>query len=78
MAERLDEERLETLRAWGAGLETDGREELRAAGRAITILAEEIERLHVDLWHARGPVNSQALALTLRDRLRSAIHRNGD
>jgi hypothetical protein len=78
VAERLDEERLETLRAWGAGLETDVREELRAAGRAITILAEEIERLHVDLWHARGAVTSQALALTLRDRLRGVISRNGD
>ena len=73
MAERLDEERLETLRAWGAGLEDDVREEVRAAGRAITILAEEIERLHVDLWHARGAANSQALALTLRDRLRGVI-----
>lgn len=76
MAERLDEERLETLRAWGAGLESDGREELRAAGRAITILAEEIDRLHVDLWHTRG-AGSEALALTLRDRLRGVISRDG-
>jgi hypothetical protein len=72
MVERLDEERLETLREWGAGLEKDSREELRAAGRAITILAEEIDRLHVDLWHRRGE-GSEAIALTLRNRLRTAI-----
>jgi hypothetical protein len=72
MVERLDEERLETLREWGAGLERDSREELRAAGRAITILAEEIDRLYVDLWHERG-AGSEAIALTLRDRLRAVI-----
>jgi hypothetical protein len=27
---------------------------VRAAGRAILLLIEEIERLNVDLWHARG------------------------
>lgn len=52
MAERLDEERLEILRSWGAGLSNTSREELRAAGKAITILIDEIEQLHVDLWHA--------------------------
>jgi hypothetical protein len=30
----------------------DGRDEVRAAGRAILLLIEEIERLNVDLWHA--------------------------
>jgi len=48
---RLDDEKLETLRSWGAGLAADGRDELRAAGKAILILIEEIERLQVDLWH---------------------------
>ena len=57
MGERLDEERLEVLRTWGAGLSADSREELRAAGKAIVILIEEIERLQVDIWHARGPAN---------------------
>jgi hypothetical protein len=51
--DRLDEEKLEMLRAWGEGLLNDGRAELRAAGRAIMMLVEEIELLHVDLWHAR-------------------------
>ena len=44
---------METLRAWGDGLRDDPREEVRAAGRAITMLVEEIERLNIDLWHAR-------------------------
>ena len=53
MVDRLDEERLEILRGWGVGLASDEREELRAAGKAITVLIEEIDRLHVDLWQAR-------------------------
>lgn len=52
MAERLDEERLEILRAWGAGLSTSGRDELRAAGKAIVMLIEEIDRLQADVWMA--------------------------
>jgi hypothetical protein len=48
----LDEEKLETLCRWGEGLTRDGREEVAAAGRAILMLVEEIERLHVDLWNA--------------------------
>jgi hypothetical protein len=52
-AQRLDEAKVETLRAWGEGLQEDPREEVRAAGRAITMLVEEIERLNIDLWHAR-------------------------
>lgn len=51
--DRLDEEQLEMLRTWGEGLLNDGRPELRAAGRAILMLVEEIELLNVDLWHAR-------------------------
>jgi hypothetical protein len=50
--DRLDEEKLETLRTWGEGLLNDGRDEVRAAGRAILLLIEEIELLNVDLWHA--------------------------
>lgn len=52
-AKRLDEAKVETLRSWGEGLQGDPREEVRAAGRAITMLVEEIERLNIDLWHAR-------------------------
>jgi hypothetical protein len=40
--QRLDEAKVETLRAWGDGLRTDPRDEVRAAGRAITMLVEEV------------------------------------
>ena len=76
MVERLDEERLEMLRSWGAGLASSSRDELRAAGRAILMLVEEVDRLQVDVWNARAAMNqaveqrsSQSLASTLRDRL---------
>jgi hypothetical protein len=52
--ERLDEQKLKALRRWGEGLARDEREELRAAGRAILLMSDEIERLQVDLRHARG------------------------
>ena len=58
--DRLDEEKLEMLRAWGEGLVNDGRDELRAAGRALLLLVEEIELLHVDLWHARQHTAEEA------------------
>lgn len=75
MVDRLDEERLEILRGWGAGLAAEGREELRAAGKAITVLIEEIDRLQVDLWNARvdrrdrTPDPALGLGDALRDRL---------
>ncbi len=49
----LDAEKLAVLRRWGTGLQTDGREEVSAAGRAILLLIEEIERLHVLVWDRR-------------------------
>ena len=52
--ERLDEERIDMLRRWGEGLERDDRDEVRAAGRAIMLLIEEVEQLHVDLWNVRS------------------------
>jgi hypothetical protein len=58
--DRLDEEKLEMLRAWGEGLVNDGRDELRAAGRALLMLVEEIELLYVDLWHARHQTAQEA------------------
>jgi hypothetical protein len=77
MVDRLDEERLEILRSWGIGLASDDREELRAAGKAITVLIEEIDRLQVDLWNARAVEREPGesfVAITqgtaLRDRLK--------
>src|ERR1700752_689999 len=52
VAERLDEESLEILRTWGAGLSASGRDELRAAGKAIVMLIDEIDRLQADVWMA--------------------------
>jgi hypothetical protein len=52
---RLDEEKLEALRSWGERLGQAGEEESAAVGRAILMLIEEIDRLHVELWHARMP-----------------------
>lgn len=59
VTDRLDEQKLEMLRAWGDGLSSDKRDELRAAGKAIIMLIEEIELLNVDLWHAREPGTEQ-------------------
>jgi len=53
LSDRLDEGKIEQLRAWGAGLYADGNHDLRATGKAILLLIEEIERLHVDLWNAK-------------------------
>jgi hypothetical protein len=50
---RLDEEKLEALRSWGERLREAGGEESAAVGRAILMLVEEIDRLHIDLWSAR-------------------------
>jgi hypothetical protein len=76
MSDRLDEERLEILRRWGSGLSSDHREELRAAGKAITVLIDEIDRLQVDLWNARvdrrdalEPLLASTQGAALADRL---------
>ena len=61
MAGRLDAEQIETLRAWGAGLANDEREEVRAAGKAITLLVDEIDRLNVDLWNLRAGESASSL-----------------
>jgi len=76
MVDRLDEERIEILRGWGLGLASDDREELRAAGKAITVLIEEIDRLQVDLWNAKAaeleapePLVTTSQGTALRERL---------
>ncbi len=54
LSERLDEDKIEQLRRWGVGLSKDGGDEFRATGKAILLLIDEIERLHVDLWNAKS------------------------
>src|ERR1700752_1546380 len=79
MIDRLDEERLEILRSWGAGLSADHREELRAAGKAITVLIEEIDRLQIALWHTRAarpdpePAVTTTVAETLVERVSEQV-----
>jgi hypothetical protein len=46
----IDAEKLDVLRQWASGLQGDARVEVAAAGRAVLMLVEEIERLHVHLW----------------------------
>ncbi len=74
---RLKADELEQLRRWGTGLQHDAREEVSAAGRAIVLLIEEIERLHVIAWDRRlypdDPPAAPDLALSLRQRLRARL-----
>lgn len=46
----LKADEVDQLRRWGAGLRNDPRPEVAAAGKAIELLIEEIERLHVLIW----------------------------
>lgn len=49
----MNEDKIDQLRRWGAGLTSAESEELRATGKAILLLIDEIEALHVDLWNAK-------------------------
>jgi hypothetical protein len=51
---RLDEDKLEQLRRWGTGLAGTEDQELRATGKAILLLIDEIETLHVELWNSKA------------------------
>jgi len=50
---RFDEDKLETLRRWGQGLRETRDDESAAAGRAILLLIEEVERLRLELLRTR-------------------------
>jgi hypothetical protein len=83
MGDRLDSEQIEVLRAWGAGLASDERDEVRAAGKAITLLVDEIDRLNIDLWNLRAggeptvePPPEPTMGSALRDRLRRRTSRS--
>jgi hypothetical protein len=60
LSDRLDESKLEQLRAWGTGLAANDGADVRATGKAILMLIEEIERLHIDLWNAKTHEESAA------------------
>ncbi len=73
VAERLDESKLATLRQWAEGLARDERDEMRAAARAILLLIDDVESLHMDLWHARGLGASAGDDPAMPETLRSAL-----
>ena len=63
------------LRSWGAGLSTSDRDELRAAGRAILMLIEEIDRLEADIWNERAAAIQAAGEQPSRRRCATASRR---
>lgn len=72
----IDAEKLDVLSQWASGLEHDARVEVAAAGRAILLLIEEIERLHVHSWAQQlypepppAPDHAHSSAAGLRPRL---------
>jgi hypothetical protein len=81
----LDENKVEALRRWGEGLRQAGSEELAAAGRAILLLIEEVERLRAERSPARRPPDlvspastgeageQEEPASTLHERLQRAL-----
>ena len=77
---QLDEEKLEALRSWGEKLRQAGGEEYAAVGRAILMLVEEIDRLHIELWHARiqprtsEPLAADAAAKSEEEPVESSLH----
>jgi hypothetical protein len=50
---RLDEAKLDELRRWGQALREAGSEESAAAGLAILMLIEELERTRLELYRTR-------------------------
>jgi hypothetical protein len=77
---RLDELKLEELRRWGQALREAGGEESCAAGRAILMLIEEVERLGLELGRARDqleradPVSNNEVDAEMGDPVASALH----
>jgi hypothetical protein len=76
---RFDEDKLETLRRWGRGLRESRDEESAAAGRAILLLIEEVERLRLELSRTREllarvvPVSSDETAAE-EETIESTLH----
>jgi hypothetical protein len=54
----VDDEQLRELRSWAGRLEADERAEVKAAGKAIVMLADEVEALR-----AREPQEDEAVEL---------------
>jgi hypothetical protein len=67
---RLDAEQLAELRTWAGSLLDDERADMRAAARAIVLMAEEIERLR--------QASRTAFAEDVRDALARRLGTNTD
>ncbi len=88
----LDDDRLEALRRWGRRLRETGTEESAAAGRAILMLIEEVERLRLEQLRAREQLShltrlasaeadqdvGEPVAATLHDRVQRVLRRDSD
>jgi hypothetical protein len=77
----IGSDELEQLRRWGEGLRSDSREEVAAAGRAIVLLVDEVERLTLDAWNERlyGPAaDAPDVPTSLLRRLRLQRRRDAD
>jgi hypothetical protein len=46
----MEAEEFDALRTWASALSSDDRPELRAAAKAMTLLADEVERLRIAVW----------------------------
>jgi hypothetical protein len=89
---RLNDDKLEALRRWGQGLREAGGEESAAAGRAILMLVEEVERLRLEQLRAREELShltrvasaeveqdeGERVASTLHGRVQRVLRRNSD
>ena len=90
---RLDEAKVEDLRHWGQALREAGDEGSVAAGRAILILIEELERVRLELSRTREQLDRldagsnsdtadartrDTVALTLHERLQRTMGQDSD
>jgi hypothetical protein len=89
---RLEDDKLEALRRWGEGLREAGSEESAAAGRAILMLIEEVERLRLEELRAREQLShltrvasaeaaqgaGERVASTLHGRVQRVLRRDSD
>jgi hypothetical protein len=78
----MDDEQVLELRIWAQRLATDDRADVRAAGKAIVMLADEVtslraqQRLESELLAAATPApdtDSEDVPSSLRTRLRSLV-----
>jgi hypothetical protein len=65
MGDRLDQHQLAEIRAWAETMLADERAELRAAGRGLMLLADEIERL----WESSRQAFASDIGTALANRL---------